>query len=329
MRRREFVTVLCGAVTAWPLVAFGQLATGRVGRIGYLGVASAAEGRRGAEAFESGLRDLGHVPGKSVIIEYRWANGRLEQLDALARELLQLPVDVLAAPTTSAALAAKRVTSTIPVVFATLSGPVELGLVESLARPGGNVTGLTYYISPEIVGKQLQLLRSIGPRISRVAVLWVPSNAGLPPMLEEAARAAEQLGLQLRRFETRGSDDFEVAFLGMVEQHADALLVLPDPTLSENRIALGKLALEHGLPSMFGSREDMAAGSLMAYGAGRSDLIRRSAGYVNKILKGARPADLPVEQPVKFELVINLKTARALGIELPTSLLLGAEELIE
>ena len=329
MRRREFVTVLGGAVTVWPLVAFGQLATGRAGRIGYLGVASATEGRRGAEALEIGLRELGHIPGKSVIIEYRWANGRLEQLDELARELVQFPVDVLVAPTTSAALAAKRATSTLPIVFATLTRPVELGLVESLARPGGNVTGLTYHISPEIVGKQLQLLRSISSQISRVALLWVPSNPGVPPMLEEAVRAAQQLGLQLRVFETRGPDDYEVAFRAMVEQRADALLVLPDPTLSENRMALGKLVLEKGLPSMFGSREDMAAGCLMAYGAGRNDLIRRSASYVDRILKGTKPADLPVEQPVKFELVINLTTARALGVEVPTPLLLSAEELIE
>jgi putative ABC transport system substrate-binding protein len=178
MRRREFVTVLGGALTAWPLVAFGQLATGQAGRIGYLAVASAAEGRRGAEAFESGLRELGHTPGKSVIIEYRWANGRLEQLDELARELVQFPVDVLVAPTTSAALAAKRVTSTLPIVFATLTRPVELGLVESLARPGGNVTGLTYHISPEIIGKQLQLLRSISQDLPRGCSLGAEQSGG-------------------------------------------------------------------------------------------------------------------------------------------------------
>jgi putative tryptophan/tyrosine transport system substrate-binding protein len=328
MRRRDFVTVLGGAVTAWPLIAFAQQAAGRVGRIGYLGAASAADGR-GGEALENGLRELGHVPGRSVLIEYRWASGKLEQLDVLAGELVRLPVDVLVAPTTSAALAAKRVTSTVPIVFATVATPVELGLVNSLARPGGNVTGLSYYISPEIVGKQLQLLQSISPRISRVAILWVPGNAGLPPMLEEATRAAEQLGLQLRLIETQGPADFEAAFRSMVEQRADALLVLPDARLSEHRIALGMLALEKGLPAMFGSREDMAAGCLMAYGPGRLDLIRRSAGYVDKILKGARPADLPVEQPTKFELLINLKSAKALGVEVPTALLLSAEELIE
>ena len=260
MRRREFVTVLGGAVTVCPLFALGQPAAGRVSRIGYLGAASAAEGR-GAEALEKGLRELGYVPGKSVIIEYRWANGRHEQLDVLAQELVRLPVDVLVAPTTSAALAAKRITSTIPIVFATVTTPVELGLVDSLARPSGNATGLTYNISPEIVGKQLQFLQSISRRISRVAVLWVPSNAGLPAMTEEAMRAADQLGLQLQLFETRGPDDLEGAFRAMIEYRADALLVLPDPKLSEHRMAVGKLALENRLPAMFGSREDMAAGS--------------------------------------------------------------------
>ncbi|WP_249165966.1 ABC transporter substrate-binding protein [Bradyrhizobium sp. AUGA SZCCT0431] len=284
---------------------------------------------RGGEALENGLRELGHVPGRSVLIEYRWASGKLEQLDVLAGELVRLPVDVLVAPTTSAALAAKRVTSTVPIVFATVATPVELGLVNSLARPGGNVTGLSYYISPEIVGKQLQLLQSISPRISRVAILWVPGNAGLPPMLEEATRAAEQLGLQLRLIETQEPADFEAAFRSMVEQRADALLVLPDARLSEHRIALGMLALENRLPAMFGSREDMAAGSLIAYGPGRLDLVRRSAGYVDKILKGARPADLPVEQPTKFELLINLKTAKQLGITVPSALLAQADEVVE
>ncbi|MBR1148781.1 ABC transporter substrate-binding protein [Bradyrhizobium sp. AUGA SZCCT0431] len=269
------------------------------------------------------------MPGRSVLIEYRWASGKLEQLDVLAGELVRLPVDVLVAPTTSAALAAKRVTSTVPIVFATVATPVELGLVNSLARPGGNVTGLSYYISPEIVGKQLQLLQSISPRISRVAILWVPGNAGLPPMLEEATRAAEQLGLQLRLIETQEPADFEAAFRSMVEQRADALLVLPDARLSEHRIALGMLALENRLPAMFGSREDMAAGSLIAYGPGRLDLVRRSAGYVDKILKGARPADLPVEQPTKFELLINLKTAKQLGITVPSALLAQADEVVE
>lgn len=329
MHRREFIGLLAGAAALRPLKARAQQPAGKVTRIGYLGVASVSEGARGAKAFETGLRDLGHLDGKSLVIEYRWANGRHEQLDFLAMELVRLPVDVIVAPTTAAAIAARNATATIPIVFATVSAPVELGLVDSLARPGGNITGLAYYISPEIVGKQLQLLQQTGAQISRVAVLSVPFNMGHPPLLAEAKQVAGSLGVQLRIIEVRGPDDFEGAFRTMVEERIAALLVLPDPRLGEHRMALGNLALKSGLPTMFGSREDLAVGCLMAYGAVRFDLIRRAATYVDKIIKGAKPSDLPVEQPTKFELVINLRTAKALGLELPTSLLLSADEVIE
>jgi putative ABC transport system substrate-binding protein len=329
MKRREFIRFVGVAVAAWPLRASAQQPTGKVTRIGYLGVASASEGARGAKAFETGLRELGYLEGKSLVIEYRWANGRHEQLDVLASELVRVSVDVIIAPTTAAALAARNATATIPIVFATVSAPVELGLVDSLARPGGNITGLTYYVSPEIVGKQLQLLQQIGSQISRVALLWMPSNQGQPPLLAEAKKAAGLLGMQLRAIEVRGSDDFEGAFRTMLEERTDALLVLPDPRLGEYRAALGNLALKSGLPTMFGSREDLAVGCLMAYGAGRFDLIRRAAGYVDKILKGTKPSDLPVQQPTKFELVVNLASAKALGITIPPSLLAQADEVIE
>jgi len=329
MHRREFIGLLAGVAALRPLKARAQQPAGKVTRIGYLGVASASEGARGAKAFETGLRNLGHLDGKSLVIEYRWANGRHEQLDVLATELVRLPVDVIVAPTTAAAIAARNATATIPIVFATVSAPVELGLVDSLARPGGNITGLAYYISPEIVGKQLQLLQQTGAQISRVAILSVPSNMGHPPLLAEAKRVAGSLGVQLRIIEVRGPNDFEGAFRTMVEERTAALLVLPDPRLGEHRMALGNLALKSGLPTMFGSREDLEVGCLMAYGAVRFDLIRRAATYVDKIIKGAKPSDLPVEQPTKFELVINLKTAKALGLELPTSLLLSADEVIE
>jgi putative ABC transport system substrate-binding protein len=269
------------------------------------------------------------VPGKSVVIEYRWANGAHEQLDVLATELVRLPVDVLLAPTTAAALAARRATGNIPIVFATVATPVELGLVDSLAKPGGNATGLAYYISPDIVGKQLQLLKQIGRDVSRVAVMWVPSNQGLRALVAEALRAAELLGLRLQIVETNGQDDFDAAFRRIVEENADALLVLPDARLSENRLALGSLALKSGLPTMFGSREDLAAGSLVAYGPSRDDLIRRAASYVQKILSGAKPGDLPVQQPVKFELIVNLVTAKALGIGVPPAVLAQADQVIE
>jgi ABC-type uncharacterized transport system substrate-binding protein len=328
MRRRDFITLVGGAGAAWPFAAQAQLSS-NVARIGYLGVASASEGARAADAFETGLRELGYVPGKSLVIEYRWANGQHDQLDVLATELARLPVDVLFAPTTPAAVAAKKVTATIPIVFATVNEPIALGLIASLARPGGNVTGLTYYISPKIVGKQLQLLTQVGREVSRVAVLWFPSNQGLPTLVTEAKRAAELLGLQLQTIETQGRDDFEAAFGRMVEQKVDALLVLPDARLTEDRVALGNLALKSRLPAIFGSREDLAVGCLMAYGPSRLDLVRRAAGYVVKILSGVKSADLPVQQPVKFELIVNLATARALGIIVPSSIIAQADEVIE
>lgn len=328
MRRREFM-VLVGGAAAWPLAARAQQSPAKITRIGYLGVASASEGARGADAFETGLRELGYVLGKSLVIEYRFAKGQHEQLDVLATELVRLPVDVLFAPTTPAALSARKATGTIPIVFATAAAPVELGLVASFARPGGNVTGLTYYISPEIVGKQLQLLKEIGRKVSRVAVLWFPSNPGLPTLVTEAKRTAELLGIQLQTIETQGPDDFESAFKTMIEERTDALLVLPDARFSEHRTVLGSLALKSGLPTMFGSREDLAVGCLMAYGPGRFDLLRRAASYVDKILNGIKPADLPVQQPTKFELIVNLATARALGITVPPSIIAQADEVID
>lgn len=328
MRRRDFITLIGGAGATWSFTARAQQ-SGKIVRIGYLGVASASEGARSAGAFETGLRELGYILGKFLVIEYRWANGQHEQLDVLATELARLPVDVLLAPTTPAALAARKATGTIPIVFATVNAPVELGLVANLARPGGNVTGLTSYVSPEIVGKQLQLLKGIGREVSRVAVLWVPNNQGLPTLVTEAKTAAESLGLQLQLIETQGPDDFEGAFRRMVEESTDALLVLPDARLTEHRVALGSFALKCGLPTMFGAREDLAVGGLMAYGPGRLDLVRRAASYVDKILSGVKPADLPVQQPTKFELIVNLATARALGITVPTSIVAQADEVIE
>jgi putative ABC transport system substrate-binding protein len=328
MRRRDFITLIGSAGAAWPFAVQAQL-SGKFIRIGYLGVASPVEGARGADAFETGLRELGYVPGKDLIIEYRWAQGRHEQLDVLAKQLVRLPVDILFAPTTPAALAAKKATETIPIIFATANEPVELGLVASLARPGGNVTGLTYYVSPEIVGKQLQMLKQVGREGSRVAVLWFPSNQGVSTLVREAKRAAESLSLQLQIIETHGPNDLESAFGKMREESAGALLVLPDARFTEQRAILGNLALKSGLPTMFGSREDLAIGALMAYGPGRLDLVRRAASYVDKILNGVKPADLPVQQPIKFELIVNLATARALGITIPPLIIAQADEVIE
>src|SRR5829696_464719 len=328
MRRREVIVGL-GAAAAWPRAARSQQQARKITRIGYLGVASASEGARGVDAFETGLRDLGYVVSESLVIEYRWANGRSERLDALAAELVGLPVNVLFAPTTAATLASKNATATIPIVFATVSGPVELGLVGSLARPGGNLTGLSYYVSPEIVGKQLELLQEAHPQLSRVAVIWNPANRGTLRLLEEAKSVAGFLGLQLRILEARRPDDVEGAFRLMAGERIDALLILPDPMLSEHRAALGHLALRSALPTMCGSREDLAPGILMVYGASRLDLLRRAAHYVDKILRGSKPANLPIEQPTRFEFLINLSTAKALGLTIPPTLLARADEVIE
>jgi putative ABC transport system substrate-binding protein len=327
MKRRVFIAGI-GAAAAWPVVARTQPRTSKVAHIGYLGVASASDGARGAEAFETGLRDLGHVPGKSLLIDYRWANGRYDQLDALAAELVRLPADVIFAPTTAAAVAARKATATIPIVFSNAYAPVESGLVNSLAHPGGNITGLSYYVSYEIVGKQLQLLREIRPGASRVAVLWNPDNPATQRTFE-VKKAAELLGIQLQVIEARKPDDFEGAFRMMAAERTDAILVLPDPMLSENRATLGTLALKTGLPMMSGSREDISLGVLIAYGANRLDLTRRAAGYVDKILKGTKPADLPIELPTKFDLVVNLPTAKALGLTIPEAFLVRADEVIE
>ena len=332
--RREIIgalTLLGGGAAAFPFAACAQQPAGKTARIVWLGVGSAPTVDPGAQAFEKGFRDLGYVVGKSLDIEYRWAEGRYERLDALAAELVRLPVDVIFAPTTASALAARKATATIPIVFATVVDPVESGLIASLARPGGNITGLSYQVSTEIVGKRLELLREIRSQVSRVVVLWNPSNPAPANtrLLEEAKTAAGLLGMQLRILEVRVPDDLEGAFQTMAGERTDALLVLPDPIFFEHRAALGKLALNSGLPMMVASREDLEFGSLMAYGASRFDLFRRAAGYIDKILKGAKPADLPVEQPTKFELVINLETARALGLEIPQSLLARADEVIE
>src|SRR5215208_5854457 len=316
MNRRDLIAALGSAAVAWPLAARAQQPRAKVTRIGYLGLASASDGVRGADAFETGLRDLGYTPGKSLFIEYRWASGRYEQLDALATELVRVPVDVIFAPTTAAAIAAKNASATIPIVFSNAYAPIEVGLVGSFARPGGNVTGLTYYVSYEIFGKQLELLREVVPGLSKVAVLWNPSNPASQRTFE-VKKAAELLAIQLRIIEAREPADLEGAFRIMAGERTDALLVLPDPMLSENRAALGALALKNRLPTMSGSREDISVGVLMAYGANRLDLTRRAAGYVDKILRGTKPADLPIEQPTKFELVVNLATAKGIGLTMP------------
>jgi len=325
MRRREFITLLGGAAMTWPLAARAQQPT-KVPRIGYL---SASEPLPRDDAFRQRLRELGYAEGKNLIIEYRIAEGKLHQLPALAEELVRLEVDVIVAVVTQASLAAKHATKTIPIIIVAVSDPLGSGLVASLARPEANVTG-TSGMSAEVVGKSLELLKETVPRASRVAVLWNPDNAIYQAqMLRETQLTAGRLGVELRTFAVRGPDEFDPAFAGMTSAQAGALMVLSDPAYVPHAARIADLANKHGLPAMYTGRDYVAAGGLMAYGTDFVTLFRRTADYVDKILKGAKPAELPVEQPTKFELVINLKTAKALGLTVPPTLLARADEVIE
>src|SRR5713101_2715957 len=319
---------LAGLLTA-PLAADAEQAA-KVARIGYL-TGSLAAFPQLREAFIQGLRDLGYVEGRNLVIEYRSPEGKPERLPALAAELVALKVDVIVAAGTPQPLAAKQATRTIPIVFAGASDPVASGLVTSLARPGGNVTGLSI-LAPELVGKCLEQLKQAVPGVSRVAVLWHPG--GYPERTEKnilkgAEVAARALGVRPQFIEARGPDDFDRAFSDMTKARAGALTVLGSTMFGNERRRLVDLAAKNRLPAVYPWREFVDAGGLMAYGPNVADLYRRAATYVDKILKGAKPGDLPVEQPTKFELVINLKTAKALGLTIPQSLLLRADEVIQ
>jgi putative ABC transport system substrate-binding protein len=280
------------------------------------------------DAFRQGLRELGYVEGRNIVIETRSAEGKSERLPGLAAELVRLTVDVIVAASPPATEAAKQATSTIPIVFALSGDPVAAGLVASLARPGGNVTGLAT-ISQDLVGKQLELLKEVAPKISRVAVLQNPSNSGHALSLPSAEGAARTLGVQLQIQKAGNPAEIEAAFAAMTRQHAGGVLVLRDALFREQRTQIAALAAKRRLPAVYGLREQAEAGGLMAYGASAPYNFRRAATYVDKILKGAKPADLPVEQPTKLELVINLKTAKALGLTIPPSLLGRADHVVE
>jgi ABC-type uncharacterized transport system substrate-binding protein len=327
-RRRFLLTSLAGALAA-PVVVGAQPA-GKVYRIGYLaqGSGSGTASLRPLEGFRQGLRELGWVEGQNIIIEYRYAEGRLDRLPGLADELVRLKVDLIAASPTGAALAARNASRTIPIVGMSLTEPVELGLVASLARPGGNVTGVTYGVDTDIFGKQLGLLKEAVPKVRRVAVLSNPSPAQ-PLIIRNVKAAARPLEVQLQLLEARGPGEFESAFAAMAKEGAGGLLVVGDSMFFLHRGRLAHLAVKSGLPSMSTQTQWVEAGGLMSYAASLPDLYRRAATYVDRILKGAKPADLPIEQPSKFEFVINLKTAKALGLTIPPSLLARADQVIE
>jgi putative ABC transport system substrate-binding protein len=325
--RRAFIGTLAAGLLAALLAAEAQPA-GKVARVGFLSPASSTVGPHILEAFRQGLRDLGYVEGQNIVVEYRFAEGKAERLPDLAMELVNLKVDVIVASGTPGPLAAKNATKTIPIVMASAGDPVGTGLVASLARPGGNVTGLST-LTPELGGKRLQLVKELLPGVSRVAVLWNAANPYTGLLVRETEAAARTLGVQTQSLEVRGPDDFENVLPAAISGGAGALIVVDDPLTVSNRMRIANFAARNRLPAIYGFREFAEAGGLMAFGAKLADLYRRAPIYVDKILKGAKPADLPVEQPTKFDLVINLKTARALGLTIPPSLLARADQVIE
>jgi len=327
MRRIGLAVVLSLSLVLAVLAAEAQPA-GDVHRIGYLSTSSATATPGYVEAFRQGLREFGWSEGQNLVIDYRFAEGRVERLPALAVELVQLKVDVIVAAATAATVAAKNATRTIPIVMVSVSDAVRLGLIASFARPGGNATGLTWSVGLEFGGKLLELLKETLPKVRRVAILWNPGNPAHEAAVSELRAAARSLRVQLQLLSVRGPEEFDGAFAAMAKEHAEALLVVSDPMLNLNAARLADLAAKNRLPSMHGMRGNVEAGGLMSYGPNNVALYRRAAFFVDKILKGANPADLPVEQPTKFELVINLKTAKALGLTIPQSILVRADEII-
>jgi ABC-type uncharacterized transport system substrate-binding protein len=326
--RRAFIAMVGGSILGGPLAADGQQ-VGKVYRIGYLTVPSREAAQGVADSFQLGLRDLGWIEGQNVVVDYRFADSNLDRLPDLAAELARLRADVIVAGANAAVIAAKTATRTIPIVMFLTVDPVGSGLVASLARPGGNVTGLTTTAGPEIYGKQLQLLKDAFPRLSRVAVLVNPALPSYARLLQEVEIATRALGLQRRITEIRDPGEFDNAFAAITTAHLDAIFIPSDSMFYQHRVRLAQLAAKTRLPAMWGRREHAEAGGLMAYASDLNDLARRAATYVDKILKGAKPADLPVEQPTKFELIVNLKTAKTLGLTIPQTLLLQANEVIE
>ena len=327
--RRTFLAGTGAVILAAPLSVEAQQAP-KIARIGWLGT-QAAGGPHLLEAFRQGLRELGYVEGRNILIEYRYSEGKSEPLRALAAELVALKVEIIVAANTPATLAAKRATRAIPIVCPAFADPVAAGLVTSFARPGGNVTGLSFF-GPELVGKRMELLKQGMPEIRRVAVLLVPSDVAEgqgEAMVKAAEVAARTLGVRLQVVEARSPGDIDRTFSDMTKGRADGLTLLGGRMLFEERRRVVDLAAKTRLPAVYGLREYVDAGGLMAYGPNVQDLFRRAATYVDKILKGAKPADLPIEQPTKFDLVINLKTAKALGLTIPPSLLGRADEVIQ
>jgi putative ABC transport system substrate-binding protein len=332
IRRRGIASVLIalrvqpGFLFLPPLAATAQQAV-LPRRIGYLATGPAGSGFQAA--FREGLRELGWVEGQNISIEFRFADTRYERLPDLAAELVRLKVDLIVAQPTAAAFAARAATTSIPIVMVNVGDPVRLKLVESLGRPGGNATGTAFSVGLESIAKSLQLLKETVPKLRRLAVLSNPANPAQPLTVNDLKVSAKKLGLELQLLEARQPDEFDGAFAAMNKARAEALLVVPEGLFILYAARLAELASTHRIPTMHGVRQNVDSGGLMSYGPRLTDASRRAASYVDRILKGVKPADLPIEQPSKFELVINLKTARALGLSIPHSVLLRADEVIE
>ena len=327
MDRRRFIGTLAYSLLASPSVAEAQQAN-KVWRIGFLEAGSFSANRHFLDAFRQGLRELGYIEGQQIVIEDRWADGRDEQFPGLVAQLVGLRPDVIVVSSTPGARAVNVGTRTIPAIFVAIGDPVGAGLVASLGHPGGNMTGLSLAFDPGFFGKWVELLKVVLPSARRVGLLWNPQTV-IAPSPEGVRDAAKTLGLQLEVFAVTKSEEFEVTFTEMSKRRIDGLIVMPDVLTVRHRTRIVGLAAKERLPTIYGFADFGRAGGLMAYSANVPDLFRRAATYVDKILKGARPAELPVEQPTKFELVINLKTAKALGLTIPASLLLRADAVIE
>jgi putative ABC transport system substrate-binding protein len=325
MKRREFITFLGGAAVAWPFVARAQP---KIPRVGFMGNSTVALEANLVGAFRDGLRELGYEEGRNIIIEYRWADGKYEQFPALVAELVAAKVDVIVTAGTPAALAVKKATTTVPLVMVAVGDPVGTGLVPSLARPGGNLTGLSS-IAPDLEGKRLDLLREIVPKLSNVAMFFNSLNPFHVASMQQAGTAAQAMGIKLQQHDIRKSEDLDRAFAAVRKERPDALLILADRVFLHNRQRMIDFTEEQHLPNINAYTELVEAGGLMSYGPSYEDMHKRAAIYVNKIIKGAKPADLPIEQPSKFTFVINLKAAKALGVTMPPSLITLADKVIE
>ena len=326
MLRREMITLI-GAAAVWPLAARAQKQIASVARIGYLGSGRADVFANRVAALRVGLRNAGYVEGRNLIVEFRWAETQ-DQLPELAADLVRINVDVIFATSSTEVEAARQATTTIPIVFSAHADPVGIGHVESLARPGGNITGLSMLLT-DLAVKELEILKEALPHVERIGVLWNPMTPSHPPAMRAVETTGKSLGLQLVTLPARAVDDLEGVFLTMTQESVGGFLALGSPLFQIQRVRLADQALKHRLPSMFGQKEIVQAGGLMSYAADLNDLTQQAGAYIGKILHGAKPADLPVEQASKYQLVINLKTAKELGVTIPPTFLARADEVIE